>query len=158
MWKCPKMAQISWALVRKYVFKRSQLYKNLKNEGNHNNVLYVVFYDLSDDTSDFSHKAIWNFTFFYNNRIGGGRGIFSLQYSIFLLAIFNIPTFNIPIPTFIHLKYSFYFLCIPIFILNNSVVVIVYLFILIMACFMFLDSLSANRMKITRNICKIRII
>ncbi len=89
---------------------------------------------------------------------GGGRGIFSFQYSIFLLAIFNIPTFNIPIPTFIHLKYSFYFLCIPIFILNNSVVVIVYLFILIMACFMFLDSLSANRMKITRNICKIRII
>ena len=52
------MAQISWALVRKYVFKRPQLYKNLKNEGNHNNVLYVVFYDLSDDTSDFSYKAI----------------------------------------------------------------------------------------------------
>ena len=35
------MAQISWALVWKYVLKRSQLYKNLKNEGNHNNVLYM---------------------------------------------------------------------------------------------------------------------
>ncbi len=38
---------------------------------------------------------------------GGGSGIFSLQYSVFLLAIFNIPTFNIPIPTFTNLKYSF---------------------------------------------------
>ena len=43
MWKKAKMAQISWALVRKYVFKRSQLHKNLKNQGNHINVLYTVF-------------------------------------------------------------------------------------------------------------------
>ncbi len=61
------MAQIFWALISKYVFKRSQLYKSLKNEGNHNNVLCVVFYNLSDDTSDFfsiKHPEIFD-----NNRI-----------------------------------------------------------------------------------------
>ena len=56
---------------------------------------------------------------------GGGRGIFSFQYSLFLLAIFNIPTFNIPIPVFTYLKYSFSFPCIPIFILWIYYVVIV---------------------------------
>ena len=55
----------------------------------------------------------------------------------YFIAIFNIPTFNISILTFIYLKYSFYFLRISIFILNNYVVAIVWLFILIMACFGF---------------------
>ena len=30
---------------------------------------------------------------------GGGSRVFSFKYSLFLLAIFDIPTFNIPIPT-----------------------------------------------------------
>jgi hypothetical protein len=62
------MAQISWALVWKYVFKRSQLNKSLKNQGNYNNVLYVICYEVSDDISYFSNKRTWNFTFFDNNR------------------------------------------------------------------------------------------
>ena len=37
--------------------------KNFKNQSNCNNVLYVVFYYLSDDIIDFSYQWIWNFTF-----------------------------------------------------------------------------------------------
>ena len=48
-------------VVWKYIFKRS--YKNFKNQSNCNNVLYVVFYYLSDDIIDFSYQWIWNFTF-----------------------------------------------------------------------------------------------
>ena len=56
MGKSPKMAQISWALVWKYVFKRSKLKKNFENQSNHNKVLYVVFYYLFNDTNGFCQK------------------------------------------------------------------------------------------------------
>ena len=56
MGKYPKMALISWALVWKYGFKRSYLNNNVRNQSNHNNVLYVVFYDLLNDINDFSKK------------------------------------------------------------------------------------------------------
>ena len=56
MGKYPKMAPISWALVWKYGFKRSYLNNNVRNQSNYNNVLYVVFYHLFDDTNDFSQK------------------------------------------------------------------------------------------------------
>ena len=38
----------------------------MKNQGNGNNVLYVVFHKLSDDTSYFSIKRTWNFAIFGN--------------------------------------------------------------------------------------------
>ena len=56
MGKYPKMALISRALVWKYGFKRSYLNNNVRNQSNHNNVLYVVFYHLFDDINDFFKK------------------------------------------------------------------------------------------------------
>ena len=50
------MALISWALVWKYGFKRSYLNNNVRNQSNHNNVLYVVSYDLFNDINYFSKK------------------------------------------------------------------------------------------------------
>ena len=38
----------------------------MKNQGNRNNVLYVVFHKLSDDTSCFSNERTWNFAIFDN--------------------------------------------------------------------------------------------
>ena len=38
----------------------------MKNQGNRNNVLYVVFYKLSDDTSYFSNEQTCNFAIFDN--------------------------------------------------------------------------------------------
>ena len=37
------MAQTSWALVSRYVFKHSKFNTNFKNKDKRNNVLYVVF-------------------------------------------------------------------------------------------------------------------
>ena len=56
MGKYPEMARISWALVGKYGFKRSYLNNNVRNQSNHNNALYVVFYHLFDEINDFSKK------------------------------------------------------------------------------------------------------
>ena len=45
----------------------------MKNQGNRNNVLYVVFHKLSDDTSYFSNEHSYlKFCYFwqYNNFIG----------------------------------------------------------------------------------------
>ena len=62
---CPKYITKNFLpLDWKYVCKPLQLYKNLNNNrGSHDNVLYIVFHDLSDETSDFSNKATSNFTF-----------------------------------------------------------------------------------------------
>ena len=53
MGKYPKKALIFWALVWKY---GSYLNSNVRNQSNHNNVLYVVFNDLFNDINDFSKK------------------------------------------------------------------------------------------------------
>ena len=43
----------------------------MKNQGNRNNVLYIVFHKLSDDTSYFSNEPSGNFAIFdkYNSFI-----------------------------------------------------------------------------------------
>ena len=56
MGKYPKTTLISWAIVWKYGFKRSYLNNNVRNQSNHNDVLYVAFYQLFDDANDFSRK------------------------------------------------------------------------------------------------------
>ena len=47
----------SSVLIVILVFNCSQLHKNVKNHGTHNNVLYVVFHELSDDINYFSNQA-----------------------------------------------------------------------------------------------------
>ena len=55
MEKYPKITLTSWALVWKYASK-AHLNNNVRNQSNHNNVLYVVFYHLFDDINDFSKE------------------------------------------------------------------------------------------------------